>query len=402
MNEKNNNYIRSKQQREQIKAKLMEKYNISSDKAESILINIENKNNNPTKSIPQSEENNTYKSKQSKNISREDKSLKSEKNMDDLISDVFIDENSIKITNNNINIESKVLKNPINQEQLLANLNSDEFKYHDVDSLISEIIPNYNYDTSIELHNVSLTFEVVDDRIDTLKETIIRTLRRNKSKKTKFKVLDDISFKIYQGEKIGVIGYNGAGKSTLLKVITGIYPPDNGDVITKGKISPLLSLGAGFDHNYSGRKNIYLNGAVLGYDKNFLEEKEKEIIEFSELEEFIDFPIKNYSSGMLAKLGFSIATIVNPDILIIDEILSVGDVNFHKKSADKIRSLMEGGTTVLLVSHSIPQIREICDKAIWIDKGKVREIGEVNKVCDNYLEDSKKANEKQLKNIQFK
>ena len=411
MNKKNNDKIRSKQQREPIKAKLIEKYNISSDKTESILINLENKKNNSTNSISSSnsqhpKQYDSQKQNIGKNIKTDDKkSMNSEKNLDDLlISDIFIDENSIKtISKTNIKNDSEVFnKMDINQEKDLENLNSDEIKSKDVDVIISEIIPDYNYDISIELQNVSLTFEVVNDRIDTLKESIIRTLRHNKSKKTKFKALDDVSFKIYQGEKIGVIGYNGAGKSTLLKVITGIYPPDNGKVITKGKISPLLSLGAGFDYNYSGRKNIYLNGAVLGYDKNFLHEKEKEIIEFSELEDFIDFPIKNYSSGMLAKLGFSIATIVNPDILIIDEILSVGDVNFHKKSADKIRSLMEGGTTVLLVSHSIPQIREICDKAIWIDKGKVREIGEVNKVCDNYLEDSKKANEKQLKNIQFK
>lgn len=255
---------------------------------------------------------------------------------------------------------------------------------------------------SIELKHVNLTFEIVTDKIDTIKEAFIRTIKRNKSKKVKFQALKDITFKIYKGEKVGIIGYNGAGKSTLLNVITGIYPPDSGEIKSYGKISPLLSLGSGFDFNYSGRKNIYLNGAVLGYDKNFLKEKEKEIIEFSELEEFIDIPIKNYSSGMLAKLGFSIATIVEPDILIIDEILGVGDVTFKKKSTDKIKSIMDGGTTVLLVSHSIGQIREICDKAIWIDKGKVREIGEVNEVCDKYIKDSEKASKEQIANIQFK
>ena len=184
-------------------------------------------------------------------------------------------------------------------------------------------------------------------------------------------------------------------------MITGIYPPDKGNVITNGKIASLLSLGAGFDPNFSGRRNIILNGAVLGYSKKYLESKIDEIIEFSELGEFIDIPIKNYSSGMLAKLGFSIATSVNPDILIIDEILGVGDVNFKKKSADKIKSLMDGGTTVLLVSHSIPQIRELCDKAIWINKGKIIEIGEVNKVCDHYLKDAEKASNEELANIQF-
>lgn len=409
MNKENKDKIHSKQ-RDKIIARLMEKYNISHDKAESILSSLENKNNNSTNSISpsdsqHSEQPESQKQNTDKNIKKDDGNAGgSENNVDNLISDIFIDENSMKTVNKaNIKKGSEVFnKWEVSQEKVLENLNDDKFKSQDVDVIISEIIPDYNYDTSIELHNVSLTFDVVNDRIDTLKESIIRTLRRNKSKKTKFKALDDVSFKIYRGEKIGVIGYNGAGKSTLLKVITGIYPPDKGNVITKGKISPLLSLGAGFDHNYSGRKNIYLNGAVLGYDKKFLQEKEQEIIEFSELEKFIDFPIKNYSSGMLAKLGFSIATIVNPDILIIDEILGVGDVNFSRKSADKIRSLMDGGTTVLLVSHSIPQIREICDKAIWIDNGKVRDIGEVNKICDEYLTDSKNASKKQLNNIQFK
>lgn len=275
-------------------------------------------------------------------------------------------------------------------------------KNTNVDEILADILPDYNKKISIELNNVDLTFDLVTDKIDTLKESFIRTLKRNKAKKVKFHVLDNINLKIFKGEKVGIIGYNGAGKSTLLNVITGIYPPDKGIIKTYGRISPLLSLGAGFDYNYSGRKNIYLNGAVLGYDKNFLKKKEKEIIEFSELEEFIDVPIKNYSAGMLAKLGFSIATALNPDILIIDEVLGVGDVKFQRKSSDKIKSLMNDGTTVLLVSHSIPQIRELCDKAIWVDNGKIREIGEVNKVCDKYIKDSEKANTKQIANIRFK
>lgn len=281
------------------------------------------------------------------------------------------------------------------------NFDKENINSQDIDDIIKDVFPDYKNHVSIELNHVDLIFDVVDDKIDTLKELFIRTIKRNKSKTVKFQVLKDISFKIYKGEKVGIIGYNGAGKSTLLKVITGIYPPNNGIVKTNGKISPLLLLGAGFDRNYSGRKNIFLNGAVLGYDKKFLENKLDEIIEFSELEEFIDFPIKNYSSGMLAKLAFSIATIVDPDILIIDEILGVGDVNFQKKSSDKIKSLMDGGTTVLLVSHSILQIRELCDRAIWIDNGQVREIGEVNQVCDNYIKDSEKASKEQLKNIRF-
>ncbi|ADC46922.1 polysaccharide/polyol phosphate ABC transporter ATP-binding protein [Methanobrevibacter ruminantium M1] len=271
----------------------------------------------------------------------------------------------------------------------------------DVDDVLSSIIPEYHQKSSIEVNNVSLSFNIENDKIDNLKEYIIRTLKRTKEKKIKFHALNNITFKIYKGEKVGIIGYNGAGKSTLLNVITGIYEPDEGNVKTYGKISPLLSLGAGFDYNYSGRENIYLNGAVLGYDKKFLESKFDEIVEFSELQDFIDLPIKNYSSGMLAKLGFSIATIVEPDILIIDEVLGVGDVNFQKKSSNKIKSLMDGGTTVLLVSHSIVQIREICDKAIWIDKGELREFGEVNEVCDHYLKDAQNATKNQVKDIRF-
>ena len=287
-------------------------------------------------------------------------------------------------------------------EKIINKKKEQKKKKQNVDNILEDILPDYNKHMSIEVNHVDLTFEVSTEKIDTLKESFIRTIRRNTPGKLKIHALKDISFKVYKGEKVGLIGYNGAGKSTLLRVITGIYPPDSGFVKTNGMISPLLSLGAGFDHNFSGRKNIFLNGAILGYDKEFLESKVDEIIEFSELGEFIDIPIKNYSSGMLAKLGFSIATAVNPDILIIDEILGVGDVNFKKKSSDKIKSLMDGGTTVLLVSHSIPQIRELCDKAIWIDNGSLREIGEVNKVCDNYLKDSEKASNEQLANIQFR
>ncbi len=291
-------------------------------------------------------------------------------------------------------------KNIDNRGEMIDKTNPIDVKK--VDGLLEEIIPNYNQQVSVVVDHADLTFEVQTEKIDTLKETFVRALKRDKSKKIKIHAINDISFKIYKGEKVGIIGYNGAGKSTLLNLITGIYSPDKGSITTYGKISPLLSLGAGFDYNFSGRKNILLNGAVLGYDKEYLESKVDEIIEFSELGEYIDIPIKNYSNGMLAKLGFSIATAVNPDILIIDEILGVGDVNFQKKSADKIRSLMDGGTTVLLVSHSIPQIRELCDKAIWIDNGNLREIGEVNKVCDHYLKDAEKASNEQLANIQFK
>ena len=243
---------------------------------------------------------------------------------------------------------------------------------------------------AIELRNVSLSFKIGNDKIDNLKEYIIRTLNRTKEKKTIFKATDDVSFKIYKGEKVGILGFNGAGKSTLLKIISGVYTPDEGEVIINGNIAPLLSLGAGFDKNYSGRENIFLNGAILGYD---------EILEFSELGEFINLPAKNYSSGMLSKLGFSIATIVDPDILILDEVLGVGDINFRKKSKEKLQSLMESNTTVLLVSHSIKEIRNICDKAIWIEKGRVVDIGEVNDICDKYEEAAKKASAEKTKKL---
>ena len=255
---------------------------------------------------------------------------------------------------------------------------------------------------AIELRNVSLSFKIGNDKIDNLKEYIIRTLNRTKEKKTIFKATDDVSFKIYKGEKVGILGFNGAGKSTLLKIISGVYTPDEGEVIINGNIAPLLSLGAGFDKNYSGRENIFLNGAILGYDEQFLRSKYDEILEFSELGEFINLPVKNYSSGMLSKLGFSIATIVDPDILILDEVLGVGDITFRKKSKEKLQSLMESNTTVLLVSHSIKEIRNICDKAIWIDKGKVLDIGEVNSICDKYEEAAKTASKEKTKKLKPK
>ena len=272
--------------------------------------------------------------------------------------------------------------------------------------LLEEYNNNQNYlqttgddNIAIELRNVSLSFKIGNDKIDNLKEYVIRTIKRNKEKKKIFKATDNVSFKIYKGEKVGLIGYNGAGKSTLLKIISGVYSPDEGDVIINGNIAPLLSLGAGFDKNYSGRENIFLNGAILGYNEEFLKEKYDEILEFSELGSFIDLAVKNYSSGMLSKLGFSIATIVDPDILILDEVLGVGDINFRKKSKEKLKSLMESNTTVLLVSHSIPEVRSICDKAIWIENGKVREIGEVNHICDKYTLEAKNASKEKTKKL---
>jgi len=414
--------INPKINKEQLILKVMKKYNISHEKAEKVIelaekrksseINhgaikndFKNQVNVQNNYTPKKLEKNDFHKKPSSNqiLNKNNvhnfnsqKNVKIHQNVSK--NNDYSDKPNLAQKDQNILSEShSQIENPKTVKDL--NLTKSD---QNVDRIMADIIPDYNQNLSIEVNHVDLTFEVSNEKVDTLKESFIRTLKRKKTKTLKIHALKDVSFKIYKGEKIGIIGYNGAGKSTLLSVITGIYSPDKGEVKTYGNISPLLSLGAGFDTNYSGRKNIFLNGAVLGYDKEFLESKVDEIIEFSELGEFIDIPIKNYSSGMLTKLGFSIATAVNPDILIIDEVLGVGDVNFQKKSKDKMKSLMDGGTTVLLVSHSIPQIRELCDKAIWIDKGTVREMGEVNKICDNYLKDAEKASNEQLANIQFR
>ncbi|WP_409200095.1 ABC transporter ATP-binding protein [Methanobrevibacter sp. DSM 116169] len=258
-----------------------------------------------------------------------------------------------------------------------------------------------NQNLAIKTNNISMEFEMAQEKVDNLKEYVIKGLKRELKPKTNFKALTDVSFTINKGERVGIIGFNGAGKSTVLKILSGVLKPTEGELDIQGKIAPLLELGAGFDHNYSGRENIFLNGAILGYSKEFLESKYDEIVEFSELGEFIDTPIKNYSSGMNAKLGFSIATIVEPDILILDEILSVGDVRFQKKSGDKLKEMMGSGTTVLLVSHSTAKIRELCNRVIWLDKGKVVMDGDTDYVCDAYIEAAEKASEDEKMNLEF-
>lgn len=235
----------------------------------------------------------------------------------------------------------------------------------------------------IKVENVSMTYKMTYDKIKSIKEYIMTIVKGN-LKYEEFNALNDVSFEINKGEVIGIIGRNGAGKSTLLKVISGILKPTKGTVVVGGNIVPMLELGSGFDHDLTGRENIFLNGAILGYSKEFLIEKYDEIIEFSELGKFIDVPIRNYSSGMLMRLAFSIATVVNPEILIVDEILAVGDENFQEKSKARMRELMSGGTTVLFVSHSLSQIREMCNRVIWLDGGNVKMIGDAEEVCDAY------------------
>lgn len=236
----------------------------------------------------------------------------------------------------------------------------------------------------IEVKNVSVRFRLANDRVSGIKEYVIQRLK-GKLKYTEFEALKDVSFTVKKGEVVGLIGHNGAGKSTLLKVISGILRPSEGSVTVRGNIVPMLELGSGFDMDLTGRENIFLNGAILGYSEEFLKEKYRDIVEFSELgEEFLNMPLRNYSSGMLARLAFSVATVVEPEVLIVDEVLSVGDADFQKKSMNRMVELMSGGTTVLFVSHSIEQIQKMCNRVVWLDHGRVVEEGISEAVCANY------------------
>ena len=235
----------------------------------------------------------------------------------------------------------------------------------------------------IKVEQVSMKYMITNDRIKSLKEYAVAILK-GKLQYEEFWALKDVSFEVKKGEVIGIIGRNGAGKSTLLKIISGILKPTEGSVSCSGSIVPMLELGSGFDHDLTGRENIFLNGAILGYGKEFLESKFEEILDFSELGRFIDVPIRNYSSGMLMRLAFSIATMVNPEILIVDEILAVGDAAFQEKSKARMMELMSGGTTVLFVSHNLEHIREMCSRVLWLDSGKIKMIGETPKVCNAY------------------
>lgn len=242
-----------------------------------------------------------------------------------------------------------------------------------------------NDDVVISVQNVTMAFNLNKEKVDNLKEYIIKLLKKQLEYK-KFYALDNISFDVKKGQHLAILGLNGAGKSTLLKTIVGVYKPTSGTVKKKGVIAPLLELGAGFDPNYSGKENIFLYGAILGYDRDYLEKKYDEIVSFSELGKFIDVPLKNYSSGMKARLGFSIATAVEPDILILDEVLSVGDARFRKKSLAKVQSMFDKGVTVLFVSHNIQQVKDICDTAILLEKGKIIAQGDVDSVTVVYEE----------------
>ena len=237
--------------------------------------------------------------------------------------------------------------------------------------------------TMIEVQNVTMRFHMNNDKIMSLKEFVTRRIR-GKITYTDFTALSDVSFSVQKGETLGLIGHNGAGKSTMLQIISGILKPTEGKVIRNGNVVPMLELGSGFDMDLTGRENIFLNGAILGYTEEYLNSKYDEIVAFSELDDFIESPIRNYSSGMLARLAFSVASVIEPEILIVDEILSVGDSEFQKKSRERMMKLMGEGTTVLFVSHNLGQIREMCNRVVWFENGKVREVGSTDEVCNSY------------------
>lgn len=236
----------------------------------------------------------------------------------------------------------------------------------------------------IKVNDVSMMFNLSSEKIDSIKEYFIKAVRRELHFQ-EFWALRDISFTLEKGDSLGIVGLNGSGKSTLLKIVSGILKPTKGTVETCGSIAPLIELGAGFDANLSARENIYLNGAILGYSRAYMSERFDEIIEFAELQDFVDTAVKNYSSGMVARLGFAIATMNVPDILIIDEILAVGDYKFQEKSFARMQEMIASGATVVFVSHSIEQVQKICKKALWLERGHMRMLGDADAVCGEYM-----------------
>jgi len=238
---------------------------------------------------------------------------------------------------------------------------------------------------AVEVEHVSIRFNLASEQVSSLKEYLIK-LTKKQLLFTEFFALQDISFTVPRGESMGIVGVNGSGKSTLLKVIAGIYTPYQGSVRVNGVIAPLIELGAGFDGELTARENIFLNGSLFGYDRKYMRERFDEIIDFAELWDFVDVPVRNYSSGMAARLGFAVATMVKPEILICDEILSVGDARFQQKCRKKMDAMLSGGTTLLFVSHSTDQVKSICSRAIFLEHGKMKMAGSSDEVCDYYLE----------------
>lgn len=241
-----------------------------------------------------------------------------------------------------------------------------------------------SFEYAIEVNDVSMMFNMASERLDNLKEYFVKLVRHELFFE-EFYALKHIDFKVRPGEVVGLVGTNGSGKSTILKIIAGVLDPSEGSVVVHGNIAPLIELGAGFDADLTARENIYLNGALLGYTKDFIDAHLEDIVDFAELRGFMDMPLKNYSSGMVARIAFSIATVVEPDVLIVDETLSVGDVFFQEKCEQRIKNFISGGhVTVLFVSHSIEQVERLCTRCVWIEKGEQRMIGDTDDVCEAY------------------
>lgn len=238
-------------------------------------------------------------------------------------------------------------------------------------------------DVIVEVNDVSMMFRLYKEKVNDLKNFVIKKIKRELSY-NEFYALKHISFQVRRGESFGMVGVNGSGKSTLLKIIAGVMKPTEGNVQIHGTVAPMIELGAGFDFDLTARENVFLNGAILGYDKHMLEEKFDEIIQFAELEKFVDVPIKNFSSGMITRLGFSIATIEKPDILIVDEILAVGDFRFQEKCEERINSMLDSGTTLLLVSHNMDQVKRLCKNGILLSHGENLVCGPMEEVCEQY------------------
>ena len=237
----------------------------------------------------------------------------------------------------------------------------------------------------VTVDNVSMKFNLSSEKFDSFKEYVIKSIKRQVSYDA-FMALQGVSFEVMRGDSVGLVGLNGSGKSTMLKVIAGVLKPTEGKVAVNGTIAPLIELGAGFDMDLTARENVFLNGALLGYSRARMEEQYPDIVEFSELAEFMDVPVKNFSSGMVSRLAFAIATIGTPDILIVDEVLSVGDFHFQEKCEARIQNMRDHGTTILFVSHSLEQVKKICNKMAWLEKGHLKMFGNTEDICDIYAQ----------------
>lgn len=249
----------------------------------------------------------------------------------------------------------------------------------------NKIVEKLPEDTLVRAENISMSFVVPEYKYDTLKERVVSIFKGKRNHKRKFYVLNDLSFEIKKGESLGVIGHNGAGKSTLLKIVSGIFRPTTGDIQTNGKIV-LLNLGTGFDMEADAEENIYLNGAILGFSHKEMKKRFDSILDFAELRDYVKLPLKNYSSGMISRLAFAIAIDICPDLLLVDEVLSVGDANFQRKCMDRIIQLKKNGVSFLFVSHNIGQVKDLCEKTLWIEDSKPMAYGPSAEVCNKYLE----------------